>query len=197
MYVFLCVHALYMFMGIMKCFNPSFMASRAVWEANGNCKNEWEVVVRDRMGIGLLLSLLSPELQKMHLERTRCHLLHPAAPRQDQFKLNCTWQIFIWLLLKTSGSGDSQGVRVVGLAAGWMFARSRLSCHWFLLCPVQDFPANLRNTGESGSVGWVVDVLVCSPGGLIDIFCVEMDCDTLCCDISESFLLNRVSWESV
>lgn len=118
-------------------------------------------------------------------------------PRQDQFKLNCTWQILIWLLLKTSNGGDSHGVRVVSLAAGWMFARSRLSCHWLSLCPVQDFTANLRNTGKSGSVGWVdVCVLVCSPGGLIDIFCVETDCDTPCCDISESSLINRVSWGS-
>lgn len=42
-----------------------------------------------------------------------------------------------------------------------------------------------------------VCVLVRIPGGLIDSLCVEMDCDTLCCGISVSSLLNRVSWVSV
>lgn len=30
-------------------------------------------------------------------------------PRQDQFKLNCSWQIFIKQRLKTSDDGDAQG----------------------------------------------------------------------------------------
>lgn len=47
-------------------------------------------IVRDRIGIRLLLSMLSLELQKVDLERTRGHQLHPTTPRQDQFKLNCS-----------------------------------------------------------------------------------------------------------
>lgn len=82
---------------------------------------------------------------------------------------------------------------MVTLAASWILAHNRLSCHWVLLCPAQDFIANLRNTGQSGSVSWVdVCVLVLNPGGLIDSFCVVMDCV-----ISESSLLNRVSWVPV
>lgn len=41
-------------------------------------------------GLMGLLSWLSSELHKIDLERTRGHLLHPAAPRQDQLGLNCS-----------------------------------------------------------------------------------------------------------
>lgn len=41
-----------------------------------------------------------------------------------------------------------------------------------------------------------VCALVCSPGGLINSSCIEMDCDTLLCDISVSSL-RRVSRVSV
>lgn len=76
---------------------------------------------------------------------------------------------------------------MVTLADNWVFAHNRRSYYWVLLWHAQDFIAKLRNTGQSGSMGWVdVCVLVCSPRDLIDPFCIEVDCGTPCCDISEA-----------
>lgn len=184
MYFCLCLYVLYMFIWTRKCFNPCFMASRAVWEADHNCKDEWKAIDRDRIEIRLLLSLLSSELQKIDLEGTRGHLLHPAAPGRINSNETAPDRYLPNFFLKPLTMEILNILWVVTLAASWILAHNQLSYHWDLLYSAQNFIANLRNTGQSGSMGWVdVCVLVCSPGGLIDPFCVNMDCYTPCNNI--------------
>lgn len=102
---------------------------------------------------GFYSLLFSSELQKINLEGTRGHLLHPAAPGRINSNETAPDRYLPNFFLKPLTMEIPNVLWVVTLAASWILAHNQLSCHWDLLYSAQNFIANLRNTGQSGSMG--------------------------------------------